>query len=91
MGACLDLNLKVEEGLVSSIKKEIRVYTDTEDLLNEFQIEEVTLANYRNLFLIYLAFLFSVLIVFVLYKKRHRIKKLFSRFYRRLQLYVYRL
>ena len=70
------------------VKKDIPVFTNTEDLLNGLQTEQVSLRNYKNLFLIYLAFLSLVLVKCVVGQHKDYIKKLLSRFARRLTVTV---
>lgn len=71
--------MKIEESLNYDTRKNIRVFTDTEDLLKEEgnDLEPVHLNNYRNLFFIFLAATTSVLLVFTLSKGRNAIRKFF--------------
>lgn len=87
-----DLLKSIEESLVSSIRKDARLFTDLEDFLSEFnQIEDVRLDNYKNLFLGGLFFLFFLLIVSLLDRFKNKIKKFILKYFRRTREWVRKL
>ena len=70
-----DLQARIQESLISNAKKNTRIFTHADDLLDEFRIGEVRLDNYRNLFLVYLGFTSLVLVAVALGNTRKRIKR----------------
>lgn len=71
----------IKMSLISDNRNEIRLFTSTDELLEEFNsIEEVRLENYRNLFLIYFGFNLLVLVGLTIHKTRTSTIKLLSRF-----------
>ena len=62
---------RIEKELQSVVKKNIRVYTTTEDFINDYtKVDIVKLENYKMIFLVFVLTLLAMIPVFIIHKFR---------------------